>query len=163
MQDLIDKIYFATSLDSSDIPEDVINYYLTEWGVVFPDNDCLVLHNTVVSIYEWLIKQAAKDASGGGNRKEKVGDVQVEVGATDKTEDYQKALDNYLDDPSAAFPSCKDVLGKTSKRVILGGTSRSEVERVRENSDSYSQYSERSPYSPKTRRRCRRVGFTCGC
>lgn len=162
MEELIQKIYFATSLGGDDVPSDVVEYYLTEWGIVFPDNECLVLHNTVVSLYEWLIQQAAKDASGGGSREEKVGNTQVKEGAYDKTKDYQNALDHYLNDPSSAFPSCRNVLVSTGKRVVIGGTSRNEVERVRNNSDSYSQYSERSPYSPKTRRRCSRVGFGCG-
>tara|TARA_B100001105_G_scaffold204145_2_gene167901 strand:- start:1741 stop:2238 length:498 start_codon:yes stop_codon:yes gene_type:complete len=162
MQELIDKIYFATSLDGCDVPSDVILYYLEEWGKVFPDNECLVLHNTVVSIYEWLIQKASKDATGGASREEKVGNVQIKEGATDKTEEYEKALDTYLENPSGKFPSCREVLVSTGRRVIIGGTSRNEVNRVRDRDDSYSQYDERSPYSPNTRRRCRRRGFTCG-
>lgn len=159
--DVTNKIYFATGLDVCDVPPEVITYFYEEWLVVFPDNECLVLHNTVVSIYEWLIKSSAKTDTGQfGLRTEKVGNVQVTVKGIVKSEDWSKALDEYLKEPTAAFPSCKGIIGVKKGRIIFGGTNKKDVKAIRSNSNSYSQYDEKSPYSPKNNT-CQPVGFTC--
>ncbi|MCP3683204.1 MAG: hypothetical protein GY861_10990 [bacterium] len=131
MQELIDKILFAMGISEEDIPLEVITYYLEQWLEIYPDNECLALHNTVLSLYDWLIKDASKNASGGGNRKEKVGNVQVEVGATNKSQDWQDAKDAYLESPWTAFPSCRDELGKgVAGRVIVGGVREDSIDAV---------------------------------
>lgn len=136
MADTSDKILFAMSLEPCDIPPEVISYYYEEWKTVFPDSECLALHNTVVSLYEWLIRDANKNSSGGGYRKEKVGGVQVEVGEVDKASDWENALESYLDAPWSAFPSCKDELGAgVTGRIIVGGVDESQIESINCNSN----------------------------
>ena len=133
MQDLIEQILFAMGLDECDIPQDVIAYYLEEWQTVYPEPEdrCFVLHYTVLSLYDWLIKDASKNASGGGTREEKVGNVQIKEGATDKSVDWQNAKDAYLESPWTAFPSCKDQLAKgVAGRVIVGGVRKNKIDEI---------------------------------
>lgn len=159
---IIQKIYLATSLTTDIIPRDVWVNFIAQWKLVFPDSECLVCHNVVVSLYEWGLKQSAlRDSSGGGKIREKEGLVEIELDEVDKTIDWQNALNKYLESPDAAFPQCKDELGVKRGRVVLGGTSKSRSRAVRRNRDSRNQYDERSPYQTNTRRRCSRTGFTC--
>lgn len=150
-EQLITKILFAMGLSEGDIPSQVIDYYLTEWLAVYPDNDCLAIYNTIASLYEWLIKNAANEGSGGGNKKEKVGNTEISYGNYNKGVDWQAAYDKFLDNPTAALPSCKESLKKSPKSgFIINGTSVSEVERIRNNPDSNTAYKDKSPYSPRT-------------
>lgn len=132
MNDLIDRILFAMALDSGDIPDEVITYYLNEWQTVYPNSECLVLHNTVVSLYEWLIRDASKSATGGGKIKEREGDVEIEEDEVNKAVDWESALTSYLDSPWSAFPSCREELGKgISGRIKVGGVDETEIDRVK--------------------------------
>tara|TARA_R100000541_G_C1897352_1_gene83977 strand:+ start:33811 stop:34311 length:501 start_codon:yes stop_codon:yes gene_type:complete len=150
-EELITKILFAMGLESGDIPENVINHYLTEWLIVYPDNTCLAIYNTIASLYEWLIKSSAVDGSGGGSYSEKIGGVTVSANNYNKGVDWENAYDIFLDNPTAALPSCRDVLKKSPKSgFIINGTSVSEVERIRNNPDSNTAYKDKSPYSPRT-------------
>ena len=102
----------AMGLTEEDIPVDVIEYWILAWQEVYPDNECLVLHNTVLSLYEWLIRQSAKDSSGGGKVKEKEGLAEIELDRYNKSVDWEKALEDYLKAPWLAFPFCKEELAK---------------------------------------------------
>ncbi len=112
----------------------LVEYYLEEWATVFPDNECLVMHNTVVSIYEYLIREAATTSSGGGSRREKQGEREIEVDDYDLATSWQDALDSYLDNPSSAFPSCKEALTPQEDsllgRVIVGGVSKERIKSI---------------------------------
>lgn len=157
---ILNKIYMAMGLSEGDLPPAVIEYFYNGWAVVYPDNTCLTIYNTIASLYEWLIKNAAKDASGGGNRKEKVGDVEVTIGAYNKGEDWEGAYEQFMDNPTAALPSCKDVLG-TSKgaTILITGTSKSRYEDTKNRPDAFNQFDERSPFSTKPLNKKRVIGF----
>lgn len=129
MEELIARIKMAMGFTGGEVTDELITAYLTEWLLVYPDNECLALHNTVISLYEWLIKNSASGASGGGKRREKVGKREIELNQYDKAGDWEKALDTYLDSPWSTFPSCRDVLGNGSV-VIVGGVDRSKVDAI---------------------------------
>lgn len=150
----------AMGLSDGDIPSTVIEYFYNGWVEVYPDNECLAIYNTIASLYEWLIKNAAKEGSGGGNRKEKVGQLEITLGAYNKGEDWEGAYEKFLANPSAALPSCKDVLG-TSKgaTIMITGTSKSQYKDTLCRPDAFNQYDEKSPFSPKTYTRKRITGF----
>ncbi|AUR87521.1 hypothetical protein NVP1101O_110 [Vibrio phage 1.101.O._10N.261.45.C6] len=133
MDELIEKVLFAMGLDPSCADLSVVNHYLDEWGTVFPDNQCLVLHNTVVSLYEYLIKASAPNASGGGKRKEKQGRREIEIDNYDKSKDWENALNAYLNSPWTAFPSCREELSKGTGRVIIGGVDENKINEINVN------------------------------
>ncbi len=132
MDDRINKVLFAMGLDPSCADLGVVEYFLDEWGQVFPDNNCLIMHNTVVSLYEYLIKASAPNASGGGRRREVQGKRQIELDNYDKSKDWQNALDSYLNSPWTAFPSCRDELSGSSGlgRVIIGGVDETKIQQI---------------------------------
>ena len=123
--DLLAYVYRAMGLTSSDIDETILQSYLDDWTSIYPDNDCLAMHNTVISMYEYLMRSEAPEASGGGRRREKEGNVEYEIEDYDKSSDWSDALKAYLNSPSSAFPLCKvefDALKKGgNSRVIVGG------------------------------------------
>ena len=122
MQELVEKVLFAMGLSPECADISVVTHYIGEWQNVSPDNPCLVMHNTVVSLYEYLIKASAPDASGGGKRRERQGSYEIEVDGYNKAADWENALEAYLNSPWTAFPSCRDELaGKGKGRVIVGG------------------------------------------
>lgn len=147
---VLNKILMAMGLSDGDIPTSVIEYFYNGWLEVYPDNECLVIYNTIASLYEWLIKNAAKDGSGGGNRKEKVGDVEVSYGSYNKGEDWEAAYEQFLDNPVAALPSCRDQFQQSKHaNIIITGTSKSQVEDTCSRPDNFSMYHEKSPFTPK--------------
>lgn len=154
-----EKILIAMGLVNGDIPQNVIDYYLSEWQTVYPDNNCLALYNTIASLYEWLIKSASKNGSGGGKRKEKSGKREIEVDDYNKANDWQKAYDTFLDDPTNSLPSCKDAFKKKGARIYLGGTEKDVYEKIKNDPNSNNQFDERSPYAPRTSNK-RVKGFT---
>lgn len=160
MEQLINRIMFAMGLVDGDIPENVIDHFLNEWLTAFPSNECLALHNTIISLYEWLIRNAARDGSGGGSKKEKVGDYEVSTADFNKATDWQRAYDKYLDNPDSALPSCKGSLKSNGATIIIGGTNRDKVRDVNRSPDRFNQYDDRSPYRARTRIPTRnRAGF----
>lgn len=157
---VLNKIFMAMGLSEDDLPSSVIEYFYNSWAEVYPDNECLSIYNTIASLYEWLIKSAAKDASGGGSYKEKVGDVEVTLGGYNKGTDWEDAYDNFLSNPTAALPSCKDVLGrKKGANIMITGTSKSQYHDTACRPDAFNQYDERSPFSTKPNRKRRIIGF----
>ena len=145
-------------LQEGDIPANIIEYYFNDWTSVYPDNECLTLHNTVASLYEWLIRNAARDATGGGSRKEKVGELELTLSDTNRGVDWSKAYDQYLDNPDAAFPSCRGQLVSNGARIIINGTNRDTVDKINDKTTRFNQFDDRSPYRARTRK-SRVVGF----
>ena len=126
MQELIDKIYLVMGVDSTVLPLPIVEHFLSEWLSVYPESDCLAIYNTIVSCYEWLIRQAsATDAVDGVVKREKELNVEVEmferkVGKDANT--WQYALDMFEQDPSASLPSCRDELVTShASMVVIGG------------------------------------------
>lgn len=133
MQEMIEKIVYAMGLTPECADLAVVVHYINAWTEVYPDNKCLVLHNVVVSLYEYLIKASAQTASGGGGRRERKGDREIEItGGYDKSVDWEKALDAYLDNPWAAFPQCRDQLSGEGGlgRVIVGGVDEKKIAEI---------------------------------
>ena len=143
-----DYFYNLLGLTPADIPADVIEGFISAWTAVYPNNGCQVLYNTVISIYNWLIAKA-NAAAVGGTRREKRGRREIELTDFTKAPAYKEALNQFTKAPWHLLPQCRADLGATAgSKIIIGGTRSSEVNRVRSNCNSYSQYSERSPYSP---------------
>lgn len=132
MQDLIDKIYLVMGIGEDTLPLNIVTYYLTEWQTVYPNSDCLAVYNTIVSCYEWLIRQsAALDASEGVVKSEKEANIEIEMferKAGDNTAVWQTALDMFEKNPSLSLPSCKNELrNSNSGLVIIGGVDPAKV------------------------------------
>lgn len=156
--DILNRLLLAMGLVEGDVPPSTIEHFFNEWGMVFPDNQCLQLHNTIASLYEWLIRNAARDASGGGSRDEKVGDMQLKVSNFNKGIDWKAAYDRYLENPDAALPACRGQLVANGATIIINGTNKDTVRNINRKRDRYNAYDERSPFTPRTRFR-RNIGF----
>jgi hypothetical protein len=147
---LIATIYLMLGLTDSDIPEAVIQIFIDDYQLLYPDNECKVLYNTTISVYEWLIRRANVLAVEG-KRREKKGQREIEIEDSNKTSSWKKALDSFLKSPWEVYPQCRtDFTSSALSRIIVGGVSSTEVSRVQDRSDSYSAYSEKSPFSPST-------------
>jgi len=146
-------IYLLLGLTPADIPAEVIDYFIAQWSLIYPDNNCMVIYNTVKSIYNWLVGSASAKAVSG-KRREKRGRREIEVENSNNAVNWKTALDNFLKSPWEILPQCRaDFVanGAGNSRLTVGGTKKDEVERVRDDPNSFNQYSETSPYSPKPR------------
>lgn len=150
-EEIIELIYLVLALTTNDIPVAVVQLFLDEWQDIYTDvaDECLVLYHTTISVYNWLIRSANAKAVSG-KRREKKGRREIEVEDSNSAENWQKALDNFTVSPWLSFPQCRSIFAaNTRSRIIIGGVKKDEVERVQEDSNSYSQYSEKSPFSPR--------------
>lgn len=138
MNALITKILIAMGLSDGDIPTNILEHFVTEWQVEYPtpEQECQVLHNSVVSLYGWLIKESAKDASGGGKVREKEMHAEIEMYGYDKSVDWKNALNSYLKAPWEAFPSCRSTFtNKLIGVVKVGGVSEKEIDDINNDKD----------------------------
>ena len=159
MQELIDQIYLAMGVTEDQLPLTTVTSYLTFWIAEFPDNDCQVIYNTILSCYGWLIRNANAN-SNNGKRRERNGKREIEVQDTNQAQSWEDALANFKKAPWEALPQCKDELSSNVRsRIIIGGVRKDEYDRVKDNSNSRNQYNEKSPFSPRPNRyRCSRKG-----
>jgi hypothetical protein len=138
MQDLIDKIYLVMGVDVETLPLEVVEHFLNEWLLVYPTNECLALYNTIVSCYEWLIKQsAAEDASDGVVKREKEAGVEVEMferKSGENTQMWVTALERFEQNPTLSLPSCREQFTTLNTgRVIVGGVNTTTIKSIRNN------------------------------
>jgi hypothetical protein len=148
--DLITLIYLMLGITPSDIPEEIVQLFLDQYLLLYPDNECLVLYHTTISVYNWLIRKSGADAVSG-SRREKKGRREIEIRDSNKSSDWKGALDNFLRSPWETYPQCRATFASgIGPRIIIGGVSKTESDRVKSNSDSLSQNDERSPYTPST-------------
>lgn len=153
--DLVELLYFLLGLTPEDIPVVVVSYFLQRWQEIYPDNDCLVLYNTIKSIYLWLIEKENSSTSNG-LIKEKRGKREIEVDGTDEYLKWVDALESFTRNPWDILPQCREQFienGGGASPIVIGGVKRNEVNLTREDKNSYGQYQEKSPFSPKRRRK----------
>ena len=105
------------------LPTTIIQLYVEQYQILYPDSDCKVLYNTILSCYQWLIGQSSVGSSGGGKRREKNGKREVEIEGYNKSGDWKAALSNFLKNPSQLLPQCAVEFGENKGlgRVIVGG------------------------------------------
>jgi hypothetical protein len=153
LEELVSAIYLAMGLTSETLPQTTVEAYILLWQDTYPDNDCQVMYNTILSLYSWLIKSSAADNTGGGKIREREGSVEIEHDKVDKSSDWESARDEFVKNPWESLPQCRVEFTKSSvSPIILGGVRKDEVSRVRRDTNRFSQYSERSPYSPRRKR-----------
>lgn len=127
------------------ISDETMTTIVQGWIDVFGDDDankCLVLWNSLISILEFLwntdMINHATTTGGATSRMEKVGQVQVQVeydnGSTSYTSPWENIYTNYLNG-TLQIPGCAIANGVSSK-VLIGGVSANEINRVNSNPDS---------------------------
>ena len=149
---LVDLIYLLLGLTEEDIPRAVVAYFLEQWEQLYPDNECLVLFNTIKFVYFWLMETALA-GSVKGRIREKRGRREIEIEESSKEEEWYLALSNFLKAPWNLLPQCRTEFmsnGSGCSQVILGGLKEDNIFINRDNPNKYNQYEECSPYSPKT-------------
>lgn len=131
-QEQIDKVrsycFYPTE---QELPDTIIAANIDKWLAIYPNpaQEGVVLYNATVDCLNYLIFNDPNNAGGtsGSSRREKVGQVEVEVSYTEGyVSKWQKILDGYLNGylwiPGTGRP--------LAKGVIIGGVDRCEVNRV---------------------------------
>ncbi len=124
------------------LPAAMIEQIIQTWIDVLGNDDankCAVLWNSLISVLEYLwntdVLNHNTQTGGALSRKEKVGEVQVEVtfgtGQTEYISPWENIYKGYLDG-DMMIPGCTSGRGVTSK-VLVGGVDAREIDRV--NSD----------------------------
>lgn len=127
------------------LPDEVLIQIIQTWIDIIGNEDsnkCAVLWNSLISVLEYLwntdLLNNNSQSGGALSRKEKVGEVQVEVVFSNGQTEYQSPWENIYNgymNGDMMIPGCSAGRGATSK-VLIGGVSATEIDRVNSNPDS---------------------------
>ncbi|XKX17556.1 hypothetical protein MVUOKPPV_CDS0159 [Klebsiella phage phi1_175008] len=141
--DLVPMIRILVFNPSQEVlPDEIVEQIIQTWIDIIGNNDsnkCAVLWNSLISVLEYLWNTDVlnhNDQTGGAiSRKEKVGEIQVEVvfsnGQSEYHSPWEDIYNGYLNG-DMMIPGCASGRGVTSK-ILVGGVDAREIERV--NSD----------------------------
>lgn len=141
--DLVPMIRILVFNPSQEVlPDEIVEQIIQTWIDIVGNNDsnkCAVLWNSLISVLEYLWNTDLlnhNDQTGGAiSRKEKVGEIQVEVvfsnGQSEYHSPWEDIYNGYLNG-DMMIPGCASGRGVTSK-ILVGGVDAREIERV--NSD----------------------------
>lgn len=141
--DLVPMIRILVFNPSQEVlPDEIVEQIIQTWIDIIGNNDsnkCAVLWNSLISVLEYLWNTDLlnhNDQTGGAiSRKEKVGEIQVEVvfsnGQSEYHSPWEEIYNGYLNG-DMMIPGCASGRGVTSK-ILVGGVDAREIERV--NSD----------------------------
>ena len=141
--DLVPMIRILVFNPSQEVlPDEIVEQIIQTWIDIIGNNDsnkCAVLWNSLISVLEYLWNTDLlnhNDRTGGAiSRKEKVGEIQVEVvfsnGQSEYHSPWEDIYNGYLNG-DMMIPGCASGRGVTSK-ILVGGVDAREIERV--NSD----------------------------
>lgn len=141
--DLVPMIRILVFNPSQEVlPNEIVEQIIQTWIDIIGNNDsnkCAVLWNSLISVLEYLWNTDLlnhNDQTGGAiSRKEKVGEIQVEVvfsnGQSEYHSPWEDIYNGYLNG-DMMIPGCASGRGVTSK-ILVGGVDAREIERV--NSD----------------------------
>lgn len=141
--DLVPMIHILVFNPSQEVlPDEIVEQIIQTWIDIVGNNDsnkCAVLWNSLISVLEYLWNTDLlnhNDQTGGAiSRKEKVGEIQVEVvfsnGQSEYHSPWEDIYNGYLNG-DMMIPGCASGRGVTSK-ILVGGVDAREIERV--NSD----------------------------
>lgn len=120
-----------------ELPDAIIAANIDKWTAIYPDprQEPVVLYNATIDCLYYLIYTDPNGGGGtaGSTRREKVGQVEVEVGYTaDYVSKWQKILDGYLNGDLWIPGTTRPI----AKGVIIGGVERCEVDRVKNDPNS---------------------------
>lgn len=122
-----------------DLPDDILISIIQGWIDIIGNDDknkCAVLWNSLISVLEYLwntdLLNHNSQTGGALSRKEKVGEVAVEVvfgnGQSEYKSPWEDIYDSYLSG-KLMIPGCSANRGATSK-VLIGGVDAREIDRV---------------------------------
>lgn len=141
--DLVPMIRILVFNPSQEVlPDEIVEQIIQTWIDIVGNNDsnkCAVLWNSLISVLEYLWNTDLlnhNDQTGGAiSRKEKVGEIQVEVvfsnGQSEYHSPWEDIYNGYLNG-DMMIPGCASGRGVTSK-ILVGGVDAREIEHV--NSD----------------------------
>lgn len=141
--DLVPMIRILVFNPSQEVlADEIVEQIIQTWIDIIGNNDsnkCAVLWNSLISVLEYLWNTDVlnhNDQTGGAiSRKEKVGEIQVEVvfsnGQSEYHSPWEDIYNGYLNG-DMMIPGCASGRGVTSK-ILIGGVDAREIERV--NSD----------------------------
>lgn len=141
--DLVPMIRILVFNPSQEVlPDEIVEQIIQTWIDIIGNNDsnkCAVLWNSLISVLEYLwntdLLNHNNQTGGALSRKEKVGEIQVEVvfsnGQSEYHSPWEDIYNGYLNG-DMMIPGCASGRGVTSK-ILVGGVDAREIERV--NSD----------------------------
>lgn len=137
-QEQIDKVRsYCFNPSTTLLPDSVIAANIDKWTGVYPapEQEGVVLYNATIDCLYYLIytDPDAPTSKDGYKRMEKVGQVQVSIETTGEyISKWQNILNGYLNG-DLTIPGQPSKIGRT---VIIGGVSRTEIDRVNNTLDS---------------------------
>nr|DAY73809.1 MAG TPA: hypothetical protein [Caudoviricetes sp.] len=144
--DLVPMIRILVFNPSQEVlPDEVVEQIIQTWIDIIGNDDsnkCAVLWNSLISVLEYLwntdLLNHNEQTGGTLSRKEKVGEVQVEVVFSNGQSEYKSPWEDiykgYLNG-DMMIPGCASGRGAASK-VLIGGVDACEIERVNSNPNS---------------------------
>lgn len=141
--DLVPMIRILVFNPSQEVlPDETVQQIIQTWIDIIGNDDsnkCAVLWNSLISVLEYLwntdLLNHNNQTGGAISRKEKVGEIQVEVvfsnGQSEYHSPWEDIYNGYLNG-DMMIPGCASGRGVTSK-ILVGGVDAREIERV--NSD----------------------------
>lgn len=142
--DLSTIIYIAMGIDENYLSKDIVDYYLDAWGEVY-SNEWQIVHNTILSCYEYLIRASSSEASGGGTRDESNAVRRITLTNYNKSSDWESAMRRYLKAPWQVLPQYRKYM-KPKLGISIIGVRRDKVANSNRNKNKFDQFSEHSPY-----------------
>lgn len=123
------------------ISDEEIGSIIQGWIDILGDDDknrCQILYNSLISVLQWLwnrdIIDQGNNSAGSTGRREKVGEVEVQVtySSTSVYNSPWEAIYNRYLNGDLIIPGCGDMSGSrgVSSKVIVGGVDACEIERV---------------------------------
>jgi hypothetical protein len=139
------------------IQRSVDNYSLED------EDFCIVTYESLLSTLQWLInKEQASSTTEITRRREKVGDVEIQLeyseSAPNESTGWENLLDKFKNDPAIVCESLAYLAKSDLGYALFGGVSQKEYQRVKDNPDSRNGYDveteyRKSPYSCFSNRR----------
>ncbi len=155
------------------LPDEIVISIIQTWIDIIGNDDsnkCAVLWNSLISILEYLwntdLLNNNSQSGGALSRREKVGEVEVQVVFSNGQTEYQSPWENIYNgyiNGDMMIPGCAYGRGVTSK-VLVGGVSATEIARVNNDPDSVNGLGEVASVDRKTRninylRNCGPLGY----
>jgi len=129
-------------LSTATISDTTINFFITKWSNYYnyptdESKEFWVIYKTCLDCLNWLIVKTGttSESSSAQRRREKRGNEEIEVefsSSSSVVQGYKDLLAFLESNPEYIDPS----LGFKGQALIVGGVSKTEVERVKNNPDS---------------------------
>lgn len=136
-QEQIDAVrLYCFNPSQTELPDEVIGAQIDKWLAIYPlpKDIGIVMFNATIDCLWYLVltDPNASGGTGGSSVREKIGQVEKELGYTGEyVSRWKKLLDGYLDG-SLTIPGYR----RATSHVIIGGVERCKIDAIKYNPNS---------------------------